>query len=522
MMSDQGTGMSATEERAVAARRDHARLRLGDTSLWPPAPEVTGAWLGWLDGVPRAAGHRVTIDAVVAALLAEGVADVVLTGMGGSSLFPMVLRAVWGRQAGHPELHVIDSTDPAAVARVESSVDWSRAALVVASKSGTTVETLAHLDRFRACLERAVGTAAADRIIVVTDPGSALEERARRDGFRAVVLGDPDVGGRYSAFSPFGLLPAALIGADLDGSLELAARAEVVWDADPWGTDPWGGAGPARLADLLAAGVEDGRDALHLIVPPEAGGFGAWIEQLVAESTGKSGTGILPVVVRSASEVPVVTRAIVVALAPSAGSADFAAQGVPVLTLPWEGPPALLREAMRWMQAVALACARLGVDPFDQPDVAAAKAATAAALQAGTEPEAPVRLVDIESELASAGYIALLAYVDPEDPVVGRLDRVARGLAGRYGVPATFGIGPRYLHSTGQLHKGGRADGIHLVIVGDDPSDVEIPGRAFGFSRLKRAQAAGDLAALRDAGRRSHRIDLADALATIAGIEALD
>lgn len=507
--------MSAIEGREATARRDHARLRSRDTSLWPPAPEVTGAWLGWLEGVQRAEGHRSTIDAVVATLLADGVTDVVLTGMGGSSLFPMVLRDVWGRQAGHPELHVIDSTDPAAVARVESSVDWTHAALVVASKSGTTVETLAHLDRFRACLERAVGAAAAGRIVVVTDPGSSLEELARRDGFRAVVPGDPDVGGRYSALSPFGLLPAALIGADLDRSLELAARAEVAWDTDPWGMDPWGGAGPARLADLLAAGVEDGRDALHLIVPSEADGFGAWIEQLVAESSGKSGTGILPVVVRSASEVPVVDRAIVVTLAPSDESAELAAQGVPVLMLPWEGPAALFREAVRWMQAVALACAQLGVDPFDQPDVAAAKVATAAALEAGTQPEASVRLVDIEAALASAGYVALLAYVDPEDPDVGRLERVARRLADRYAVPTTLGIGPRYLHSTGQLHKGGRADGIHLVIVGDDPSDVEIPGRGFGFSRLKRAQAAGDLAALRGAGRRAHRIDLADALTEI-------
>jgi len=490
------------------ARRDHGRLRGKDTSLWPPPAEVTGAWLGWLEGIERAPRHRAAIDAVVASLLSDGIDDVVLTGMGGSSLFPMVLRAVCGRAAGHPRLHVIDSTDPAAVVRIEGAVDWARTALVVASKSGTTVETLAHLDRFRLRLEGALGARAVDRIIVVTDPRSPLADLAVTDGFRATVLGDPDVGGRYSALSPFGLLPAALLGVDLARLLEVAADAVAGWDIDPWSD-----AGPAQLAALLADGVGSGRDALHLIVPAAAGGFGAWIEQLVAESSGKGGTGIVPVVVDSPAEVPRGARPMVVALGPVEGLDELSDAGVPVLVTPWDGPDALAREAMRWMQAVALACARLGVDPFDQPDVAAAKAATAAALEAGIEPDVPVALGPLLGELSGAGYVALLAYVDPEDPVVAQLERSARQLAVRTGVPVTFGIGPRYLHSTGQLHKGGRADGVHLVVVGDDPVDVRIPGRPFGFARLKRAQAAGDLVALRDAGRRAHRIDLMDLLA---------
>ena len=500
--------MSSRQVSEVAARRDHARLRAKDTTLWPAPPEVTGAWLGWLDGLERVPRHRPGIDAVVASLRVEGITDVILTGMGGSSLFPMVLRAVLGRGADHPELHVIDSTDPGAVARVEAAVDWSRTALLVASKSGTTVETRAHLDRFRMRLEGALGpVAAAGRIVVITDPGSPLTELAATDGFRAVVLGDPDVGGRYSALSPFGLLPAALIGADLDRLLGVAAHALAAWDRDPWSDG-----GPARLAALLADGVAGGRDALHLVVPATAGGLGAWVEQLVAESSGKDGTGILPVVVGSVDEVPHDARSMVVALGRTDGLDALAADGVPVLVLPWDGPEGLAREAMRWMQAVALACAWLGVDPFDQPDVASAKAATAAALEAGTEPEAPVALASLEGELRRAGYIALLAYLDPEDPVLAALERSVRRLAAHTGVPVTLGVGPRYLHSTGQLHKGGRGDGVHLVIVGDDPVDVDIPGRGFGFARLKRAQAAGDLVALREADRRAHRIDLADVL----------
>jgi transaldolase/glucose-6-phosphate isomerase len=499
--------MSDPQRSEASARRDHERLREKDTSLWPPSAEVTGAWLGWLESIERAPRHRPVIDAVVASLLRDGIDDVVLTGMGGSSLFPMVLRALCGRAVGHPRLHVIDSTDPAAVARIEGAVDWARTALVVASKSGTTVETLAHLDRFRMRLEEALGGRAVDRIVVVTDPGSSLADLAASAGFRATVLGDPDVGGRYSALSPFGLLPAALLGVDLARLLEVAADAVAGWDIDPWSD-----AGPAQLAALLADGVESGRDALHLVVPATAGGFGAWIEQLVAESSGKGGTGIIPVVVDSLADVPRSARSIVVALGPVEGLDELVKAGVPVLVTPWEGPDALAREAMRWMQAVALACARLEVDPFDQPDVAAAKAATASALEAGTEPDAPAALAPLLEELSGAGYVALLAYIDPEDPVVARLERSARQLAARSGVPVTLGIGPRYLHSTGQLHKGGRADGVHLVIVGDDPIDVEIPGRPFGFARLKRAQAAGDLVALRDAGRRAHRIDLVDLL----------
>lgn len=487
--------------REVTTRLDHARLRVRDTTLWPSPAEVTSPWLGWLDSIGRADGHLRRIRPLVAAVVDEAVEDVVLVGMGGSSLFPMVLGDVWRSAPGHPRLHVLDTTDPAAIVRLESRVDWARTLVVAASKSGTTVETLAHLDRFRSRLVDALDERAPTRIIAITDPGTPLDQRARAEGFRAVVHGDPDVGGRYSALSPFGLLPAALIGADVEGMLRRARES-----AAAWVIDPWTGAGPAMLAALLAAGVSAGRDALHLIVDARAGMLGAWIEQLVAESSGKDGTGVLPVVVRTGDDVVAHDRAVVVTIGDVDGVEDLIAQGVPTLDVPWDGPLSLMAEALRWMQAVPLLCAQLGVDPFDQPDVAAAKAATAAALADGTEPEPPVTLASIDAALCGAGAIALVAYVDPGGDTAAALDALGRRLATRYGVPVTVGVGPRYLHSTGQLHKGGRADIAVLLVVGEDPVDVPIPGRDHGFARLERAQAAGDLAALRAAGRRVHRI----------------
>jgi transaldolase/glucose-6-phosphate isomerase len=494
----------------VEARLAHARLRTRDTTLWPPAGDVTAPWLGWLDSLDRAPAHLRRIRPLVAELVADGVRHAVLVGMGGSSLFPIVLAGVCPRGPHHPSLHVLDSTDPAAVARIEAEVDWARTVVVVASKSGTTVETLAHLDRFLVRLREVLGDRAPQRVLAVTDPGSPLEVRAASEGFRAVISGDPDVGGRYSALSPFGLLPAALIGADVERMLGLAREANAAWVVDPW-TD----GGPARIAALLAAGVAAGRDALHLVVDGRAGLLGAWIEQLVAESSGKDGTGVLPVVLDTGDGVIVDDRAVVVTIGDVPGVDSFGARGVPLLQLPWSGGEHLLVEALRWMQAVPLACAQLGVDPFDQPDVASAKAATARALAEGTEPSGAVDPSTLDGELDGAGYVALLAYVDPGGGDAAGLQRVADALARRHATPVTVGLGPRYLHSTGQLHKGGRTDGVFLVVVGEDPADIGIPGRAHGFSRLKRAQAAGDLKALRDSGRSAHVVRLDDLRATL-------
>lgn len=500
--------MAALETRA---RADHARLLDRDTTLWPPASDVTEVWLGWLASLDRAPDHLARIRPIVAELLADGIVDAILIGMGGSSLFPMVLDTVVGPAPGHPRLHVLDSTDPAAVARVEAEVDWSRTVVVAASKSGTTIETRAHLDRFRARLATSVGERASSRVIVVTDPGSPLEAIARSDGLRAVIHGDADVGGRYSALSPFGLVPAVLLGLDVGRLLEVAHDA-----ATRWTSDPWTNAGPAQLATVLAAAATVGRDALHLIVPTEAGMFGAWIEQLVAESSGKDGLGVLPVVIATVDGVVARERAVVVALGDVAGLDALAADGVPVLVVPWSGPDAIASEALRWMQAVPLLCAQLGVDPFDQPDVAAAKAATAEALASGADLGPARSLEELGRELASAGSVALLGYVDPRGTDVVTLETAAGVLGARHEIPVTVNIGPRYLHSTGQLHKGGRPDGVFLVIVGDDPVDIDIPGWDQSFSQLKRAQAAGDLAALRAAGRVAEHVTMHELVRLVA------
>jgi transaldolase / glucose-6-phosphate isomerase len=492
-------------EQEVRARLDHARLRAHDTALWPAPSEVTAPWLGWLESLDRAPGHLRRIEPLVAEIVADGITDVVLTGMGGSSLFPMVLERICGRQDGHPRMHVIDSTDPAAVARIEREVDWQHAVVVAASKSGTTVETRAHLDYFVDRLTRAVGDRAAGRVVVITDPGSELESIAHGQLFRTVVPGDADVGGRYSALSPFGLLPAALLGIDLVRLLTVARTSDLRWREDPWSDS-----GPAMLATFLACGFASGRDVLQLLVPDGAGAVGAWVEQLVAESSGKDGRGVIPIVREgedAAARAWPAERTVVVSFGVTAELADLVDRGVPVLVVPWDGPEGLAREALRWMHAVPLLCAQLGVDPFDQPDVALAKAATATALAQGTEPEESVTVASLLEDGAPVGYVALLAYVDPDGPMVARLTSAADRIAQRAACPVTVGVGPRYLHSTGQLHKGGRSDGLFLIVVGDDPADVSIPGRPYGFARLKRAQAAGDLAALRSLGRRVARVD---------------
>jgi hypothetical protein len=491
-----------SRERAVA---DHARLLARDASLWPTSAGESAKWLGWLDALDRADAHLVGIRPLVRELIGDGVTDVVLSGMGGSSLFPEVLARAYGPAAGHPRLWVLDSTDPAAVLRVERDVPWASTAIIAASKSGGTVETRAHLARFLARLTDARGTGGPRRVVVITDPGSPLEAEAQEQRFRAVVQGDPDVGGRYSALSPFGLLPAALLGVDLDRLLATARAASAHFAADPWSDG-----GPAQLATMMASAVADGRDVLHLLLPSTLRPFGSWIEQLVAESTGKQGSGLLPVITDRPDEVTADGRRLVVALGDQPGLDALVAQGTPVLVLPWEGRDQLVVEVLRWTQAVPLLCAWMGVDPFDQPDVTAAKVATARALEGGSELEPGRALSTVLDEMASSdpAYLALLAYVDPQGSEAPELERVRAQLAVELAMPVTLGIGPRYLHSTGQLHKGGRADGRFIVTISDDAEDADVPGQPYGFSRLKRAQAAGDVAALRAAGRTVDVVDL--------------
>ena len=438
------------------------RIWARDASLWTSSGEER--WLGWLDAPQRLRGRIGPIEAFAESVDADGLLDCVLLGMGGSSLAPEVLR----RAFGAARFHVLDTTHPGPIRRLTEALDLERTLFLVASKSGTTLETRCQLEYF---WERAPE---GHRFAAITDPGSELEEIALERGFRAVFHGEPDVGGRYSALTAFGLVPAALLGARLDeflsGAVELAEECR----------------GPAsaglELGLRLGEGWREGRDKVAL--RPNPFGFGLWAEQLLAESTGKGGKGLVPLPDESwdaPDRQPGEVRV--------AGQYDLAA------------------ELYRWEFATAVAGHVLGVNPFDQPDVQAAKDRTVDVLQSEGEPDAEPH-GSVEELLAQArpgDYVAIQAFIDParEGELAPLLER-----ARATGCAVTVGLGPRFLHSTGQLHKGGPSTVLALQVVDDPGDDLPIPGFDFGFSRLIRAQAAGDYAALRERGRRVARVRL--------------
>jgi len=505
---------------ADAVRRLHAR----DASLWPGDPAEVGARLGWLDvpeGVPEAARQAA---ALVESARREGLVTAAVIGMGGSSLAPEVFGHVLRRPGGLAPA-ILDSTHPDAVRASATALDPLATLFVVSSKSGTTVETASlarhHLARVEAALEAAGdGGPAGSRFVAITDPGSALERWSREQGFRAVFQGPPDVGGRFSALTPFGLVPAALFGADVGALLDAAGRAARSC-AEPRAED-----NPAALlAAALAGPAAEGRTALTLWSSPAIAPLGAWIEQLVAESLGKRGVGILPVVGEPPSELARLGNDRIVVALRLAGDAShdgalgaLAEAGHPVVTIDVASPNDLAGLMVLWMHATALAGHLLGVQPFDQPNVEAAKRRARERLAAGgaerpaavawLEGPATAQADRLEAFLGAPGpcaYVALLAWVPPTEATDAALTRLARALAARIRRPVTTGYGPRYLHSTGQLHKGDAGRGRFVALLAEPEGDVPIPGDAAGatFGRLLRAQAEGDLAALADAGRRT-------------------
>jgi glucose-6-phosphate isomerase len=416
------------------------RIWAHDATLWTGADEAR--WLGWLDEPLR---MRERVDDLLAFAGATDFDDVVLLGMGGSSLAPLVLA----RSFGAERFRVLDTTHPAAIRHLEGSLDLARTLFVVSSKSGTTLETRSHFDYFRS----QGGT-----FVAVTDPGSAL---ADADGLGRVFEGEPTIGGRYSALSPFGLVPAVLMGIDL---VRLLERAEEMREA-------------CRLAEGNP-GLELGLELAETPIVRVEGDFGLWVEQLLAESTGKEGKGIVPV----------------------------AEGGEPVeVRLP--DPYELGQEFFRWEFATAVAGARLGINPFDQPNVQEAKDRTQAVLDSGEEPALePDGKLDALLDGAEEGdWVAIQAFIDPARE--GDLEPLRASVRER-GLPLAVGLGPRYLHSTGQLHKGGPNTVIAVQVVDDPGDELPIPGRDFGFRRLIQAQAAGDYAALRERGRRTCRVAL--------------
>jgi transaldolase/glucose-6-phosphate isomerase len=495
----------AVADTLEALVRDGAvdRLWSGDHTLWSEdRTEITDrlGWLHVMDDMDAAADR---LDAFVAGCAADGFTHVLVMGMGGSSLFPEVIARSFPTGPGALSLTVLDSTDPVAIARAIASSPPEHTLFVASSKSGSTLETRSHLDLFWERIGRP------NHFAVVTDPGSELGELARERGFRQVFENRPDIGGRYSALSYFGLVPAALSGAPWR---QLVAAAQAV--VEPLQShDPAVNAG-LRLGAALGTAVQQGRDKVTLVIDPRAETFGLWLEQLLAESTGKQGTGVVPIAGEALGPEDVYgdDRLFVAigAVEHPVGLDVLADAGHPVIELHLDDLEDLGAHVLMWEVATAVCGAVLGINPFDQPNVAEAKKATNDVLAGGTEQPPATTLAEVLDLITVGDYVALQAYVDPEAPEVEQLEELRLALRDEFHVATTFGIGPRFLHSTGQLHKGGPPTGVFLQVVGDDPSDAHIPGRDFTFSELKHAQADGDLITLGHHHLRAVRVTLAE------------
>lgn len=498
-----------------------ARIWAKDPAAWKADPaeqaEIVSR-LGWLEAPEAHRELAAEAAAFAAEVKAEGIAHVVLLGMGGSSLAPEVYQSVHARREGWPVLHVLDSTDPGRVRDVEEAVDLSKTLFIFSSKSGGTVEPTSAYRYFRAKLDALLGTEAGRRFVAVTDPGTSLETTARNEGFRRVFAGRPDVGGRFSALTAFGLVPAALIGIDIVKLLE-RARA---FASDCRQT---GASNPAvPLGVAMAVLAEEGRDKMTLLAAPGLESFGDWVEQLVAESSGKEELGVVPVVREPLGEPSVYgDDRFFVALKTRKTPADWLAkvealraEGHPVLELTLADPSDLGAEYFRWEMATAVACALLKVNAFDQPDVQLAKDKTKSLLARAAKgqplefPSSAEPLETFLETLKSGEYVAILAFVPDRDAVRRRLESLQAVIRDLTRNAVTVGIGPRYLHSTGQLHKGGADNGVFLLITRGVDDDLSVPGESYTFGQLERAQALGDYEALRERGRRVYHLELAD------------
>jgi transaldolase/glucose-6-phosphate isomerase len=527
--------------------RGSERLWARDASLWTGGDEAR--WLGWLDIAAAQNLHLAELRAFSETVHAAGFADAVLLGMGGSSLGPEVVASLFPSVPGHPRLHVVDSTDPQQVRAVAARTARERCLHIVSSKSGSTLEPHILMERFWSDAQAATGGGAGERFVAVTDPGSKLEALARERGFRAVFHGVPEIGGRYSVLSHFGMVPAAACGADVAA---LLIRAEAM-------TRACGAAVPAtdnpgvRLGVLLGEAAKAGRDKLTLVASPPLWDLGAWLEQLIAESTGKQGKAIIPVDgerlappdrygedrvfvhLRLEGETEPVQEAALQALARA---------GHPVVTLRLGDRFDLGAEFVRWEIATAVAGSLLGIHPFDQPDVEASKIETRKLTDAyersGELPREAVLIEDrgirayadrrnaaelmaasaspafnLPSLLAShlgrihrGDYFAVLAYLEMNARHREQLQTLRHRVRDKKRVATCLGFGPRFLHSTGQAYKGGPNTGVFLQITCDDAQDLEVPGKRYTFGVVKAAQARGDLQVLADRGRRALRLHL--------------
>jgi glucose-6-phosphate isomerase len=503
-----------------------------DPSTWSRDPDVQAKIanrLGWLYSPTAMSGQLDRLRDLAEGVRRDGFTDVVLLGMGGSSLAPEVLRSIVGVAPGWPRFHMVDSTDPDGVRAVATTPQ--RTLYVIASKSGGTIEPNMLAAHFRRVLEQAGIDRWARHFVAITDEGTVLARRAHEEQFRNVFINQSDIGGRYSVLSFFGMVPSALMGQDIAAIVSSAEQ--MLAASDPKSGDVLSNPAVA-LGIFMGAAAKAGRDKLTLLLPDEFASFGLWTEQLVAESTGKHGVGVVPVtgeaIGDAASYGP--DRAFVNVVRGAGGEPRVPG---PVATIEWSEPLSIGAEFVRWEIATAIAGALLEINPFDEPNVQQAKDATAALLTkykaTGSLPQstpdvtlpggitltasakakealAGRPVTEFLRTLSAGDYFALLAYVATDADILGDLSALRLDVRDRARVATTIGVGPRYLHSTGQLHKGGRANGVFLLITTSPRADLDIPGEPFTFGTLEHAQALGDFASLDAAGRRAMHVHL--------------
>jgi transaldolase/glucose-6-phosphate isomerase len=504
-----------------------SRIWQHDHTVWKPAPTEITNRLGWLHIARTMRDDLTPLNELVDATRETGYTHALLLGMGGSSLAPQVFRKTFGVREGYLDLATLDSTAPGAVLSHASRLDPARTLFIVATKSGSTVETLSFFKFFYNWASDALGAnKAGAHFVAITDAGSRLDEIARRYGFRATFRNDPNIGGRYSALSYFGLVAAALVGVDLPLLLDRALAMTEACRSGPAADNPG-----AWLGAVIGELAKAGRDKLTLITPPEIASFGDWVEQLVAESTGKEGKGILPVVGEPPSRPDVYgDDRLFVHLhlkddhTHAAAVNALVAAGHPVVRLRLDDVYDLGGQYFLWELATAVAGHRLGVNPLNQPNVEAAKVLArrmvAEYAEKGVLPESEAASLTVGALAAfldqahPGDYVALQAYVQPTAEADAALLALRTRLRDTTGLATTVGYGPRFLHSTGQLHKGDGGGGLFIQLTADDPQDAAIPDEAgasessITFGVLKAAQALGDGQALRDAGRRVIRFHL--------------
>lgn len=513
--------------------------------LWvqdPAAQAELRAYMGWLRVAETMQQAVPEILGFVEEVKAAGFTHVIVMGMGGSSMAPIVFQKSFPKAAGALEMLVLDTTDPGTVQQIEQQVPLETTLCIVASKSGTTAEPLAFGDYFYERIKAVKGERAGENFVAITDPGSKFIATAESLGYRRVFLNFTEVGGRFSALSYFGLVPAALYGIDIE---ELLRRSVGMMEAN-------GSNGPVAHNPGLELGValgvlaQQGRDKLTLVTPAGLSDLGLWLEQLIAESTGKHGVGILPVAGEPLADLSLYGNDRVFVYVGYEGDTDEQSQqlqaleaaGHPVIRILMQDALDLGQEFFRWEVATAVASAVLQINPFDQPNVQAAKTATDKLMKEVAEKGAlPQEATTLEAEglryYGGAGtdakallegffqaepgaYVSIQAYLTETPELNAAIDELRAALQRRLRAATTFGYGPRFLHSTGQYHKGGPNTGLFLQLTADNHPDLPLPGRSYTFGTLKDAQAQGDLEALRSADRRTLRVHLgADALAGV-------